>query len=265
MKRVVAFVAIVGLATATARAGETTIGLTLNAVIGAHSESGNLSSTVPLVPVPMFTIAHRQGRFSIALEGLPPIGPVAFSNPAPGTASATKIGMLDGAFRYALPRGRTWIGLGETVINQTTVYAPVTNTFSVGTFVYTNTFTQTDISRVVGSRYEVGENLLSSGNRRLDLQIAVSPTMHARLDQLGATHSSNTRPNSVLFISVLNLRTVETAALIDAQAAWSVKRGRSVLSVGLRYINYAAKFDTGGEADRDRLVLPFLGWSTATY
>lgn len=35
--------------------------------------------------------------------------------------------------------------------------------------------------------------------------------------------------------------------------------------MGLRYINYAAKFDTGREADRARLVLPFLGWSTATY
>jgi len=104
--------AILACATTFTRAGETTIGVTLNGTIGTHSEAVGGSATLPLIPVPIFRIEHREGRFSLFLEGLPPIGPIGYVNPAPGTASGTKIGMLDGALRYALPSRRAWIGMG---------------------------------------------------------------------------------------------------------------------------------------------------------
>ena len=114
--------AIVLCALAGARAGETTVGVTLNPTIGAHSEAPNDRQTLPVIPAPIFSLEYETGRFAFFVEGLPPIGPVAFSGTSLSHATGTKISLFDGAARYTLAGSRLWFGLGETVINQATTY-----------------------------------------------------------------------------------------------------------------------------------------------
>ncbi len=216
-------------ALASARAAETTIGLTLNATVGTHAEAGG-SVRLPIVPVPMVTLDHREGRFALHLEGVPPIGPVALSN-----GDATKLSLLDGAVRYAIAP-HAWAGIGETIFNQRTTYPG----------------NETQASRVVGGRYELGATLWRSGGRQLDAQVTATPSMHGAI-------------TDVFTFSVgppLTATGSERASLVDAQAAWSATRGRSTLSAGIRWINYSARFGDGSTADQNRILTPFVGWAT---
>jgi hypothetical protein len=255
--------AIFACALASARAGETTVGLTLNATIGTHSEGANDTETLPLVPAPIFSIEHTQGRFSVFLEGLPPIGPVAFSDPGPAHATGTKLSLFDGALRYTLPGTRLWVGLGATLINQATSYHTVYVEPIPGSYTITEIYDRVDASRLAGARFEAGANLWTDGRQRVDVSVATSPRMHTLIRATGTENYSSTNPNMPPASYGLSESDAETASLLDAQARWSFLRGRSTWTVGLRYINHAATFDyDGSEADRNRLVLPFVGWST---
>jgi len=255
-------------ALASARAGETTVGVTLNPTIGAHSEGPNDRQTLPIIPAPIFSLEYKTGRLAFFFEGLPPIGPVAFNGTSLSHATGTKISLFDGAARYALPNSRVWIGLGETVINQATTYRTISAGGSViqppdpTAYPVTNVFDQRDVSRVVGARFEVGANLWKRAGQRLDILVAASPNMHARLDRwLSSTYVSNapgwSTPHSEYSVTV-----AEQASLVDGQVRWSLTRGRSIWSLGLRYVNHIARFDNGNLADRNSLVLPFVGWAT---
>jgi hypothetical protein len=221
--------AIFACALASARAGETTVGLTLNATIGTHTEADG-SVALPVVPVPIFSIDHREGRFAVHLEGVPPIGPVGLSN-----GDATKLSLLDGAIRYAIAP-HAWAGIGETIFNQRTEY-PGDDAQS---------------SRVVGGRYEIGATLWRSGGQRIEASIAASPSMHGAITDVFSFGPG---------LSVTSTGS-ERASLVDSQAAWSTTRGRSIFTAGLRWINYSARFPDGSTADQNRILTPFVGWST---
>lgn len=213
-----------------ASAGETTVGLTLNPTFGTHAEASG-SETLPVVPVPLFSVGHREGRASIFLEGVPPIGPVPLSG-----GDATTLSVFDGAFRYAVS-GRSWLGLGETIFNQKTVGAASA---------------EIQASRVVGTRYEAGTTLWASGPQGIDLQLAVSPSMRGTII---TTH----RFGPLLGLSY-DVHDPEQGSLLDAQARWSRTRGAVVLSAGLRWINYTAAYAaTGSIADRNHILAPFVG------
>jgi len=248
-------------ALASARAGETTIGVTLDATIGTHSENPYSSQRLPLVPAPIFTIEHTQGRFSLFLEGLPPIGPVGFSNQGPGRSVATKLSMFDGSFRYVLPGGRVWAGVGETVLDQVTYYHR-SETFVNTPYTDTLTQDQADASRVVGARFEGGINPWNRGGMRLDLSVAVSPRMHGRVTSTLADVFTTTDPSVTPDSHTSSYGFFETAALVDGQARFSMTRGRSTWSAGVRYVNYNAIYQYGYETDRNRLLMPFVGWAT---
>jgi len=259
--------AILLCALASARAGETTIGVTLNPTIGAHSEEPNDRQTLPVVPAPIFSLEYETGRFAFFLEGLPPIGPVAFNGTSVSHATGTKISLFDGAARYAFANSRVWIGLGETVINQATTYRTVSYEGSIivppDPVVYpvTNILDRRDASRVVGARYEIGADLWKHGGQRLELSMAVSPTMHARLDRWFASTDVSDVPGWPTPHYEASQTVAEQASLVDGQVRWSLSRGRSIWSLGVRYVNHVAKFDNGTLADRNTLILPFVGWA----
>ena len=216
-------------ALASARAGETTVGVTLNATVGTHTEADG-TVRLPVVPVPMFTLDHRAGRFAIHLEGVPPIGPVPLSN-----GDATRLSLLDGAIRYKVAPN-VWAGIGETIFNQRTSYPG----------------NETQASRVVGGRYEVGATLWQSGGQRVEAQVTATPSMRGAITDVF----------SFSFGPPLTATGSERASLMDAQAAWSATRGRSTLSAGVRWINYSARFSNGATADQNRILTPFVGWAT---
>ncbi len=218
-------------ALACARAGETTVGVTLDATIDTHAEARS-SSALPVVPVPIFSIEHREGRFALYLEGVPPIGPVGVDS-----GDATKLSMFDGSLRFAVTP-QVWVGLGETIFNQKTYYP----------------LDETQASRVVGARYSAGTRLWQSGAHRIDLEIHVSPSMRGTIITTIVCCSG---------ALIYDVHDAERASLVDAQARWSLTRGKTVLSAGLRWINYAAVFAASGSiADQNRIVSPFIGWST---
>jgi len=248
-------------ALASARAGETTIGVTLNATVGTHSEDPYSSQRLPLVAAPIFTIEHTQGPFSLFLEGLPPIGPVGFSDQGPGRSVATKLSMFDGSVRYDVPGGRVWAGIGETVLDQVTYYHRSETYVNPA---YTDIFTQdqADASRVVGARFEAGAIPWNRGGMRIDLSVAVSPRMHGRVTKTLTDTFTTTDPSLTPDSHTSSYGFFETASLVDGQARFSVTRSRSTWSAGLRYVNYNAIDQYGYETDRNRLLLPFIGWAT---
>ena len=251
-----------------ARAGETTIGITFDPTIGSHSEAANDRETLPIVPAPIFNLQYEQGPFALFLEGLPPIGPVAFSGTGFSHATGTKMSLISGSLRYRFDRSRFWVGVGETIINQTTSYEVLA---SDGTTTVPGDPTaypvldlndQRDSSRVVGTRYEIGATLWRKGSARLDVAVAASPSMHARLDQWFSSTDASAAPGWAPLHVEFSHAVPEQAGMADAQIRWSRVRGRATWSLGLRYVNFAAKFDNGNMADRNNLVLPFAGWST---
>ncbi len=245
-----------------ARAGETTVGVTLDATIGVHTEPRDGTTTLPLLPIPFFSIEHREGRFSIFLEGVPPIGPVAIQQSASAQTVTTRISMFDGALRYALPGSRVWVGIGESVINQSTDYRYMFSEPSGG---YTVTILNDEVqtSRVVGARFEIGADLWHNAHQRLDVSVAASPHMHAMLVDQDLNSVTTTDPSQRGGFGTVTFEEPETASLVDAQARWSWTHGRSTLGAGLRYINHVSIFDNvHAVADRNRFLLPFLGWST---
>jgi len=217
-----ALAAVLACAQARAVAGETSAGLTLNATVGAHSE-GRGAQSLPVVPVPVFWIEHREGKVALYLEGVPPIGPVAL-----GGGDATKLSMLDGALRVDVAP-RAWLGIGETIFDQQTTYAN----------------RETQSSRVVGARYEAGAIVWQAGSRRVDLQVDDSPTMRGRIVDAFPFGFSSTGG--------------ERASLVDAKATWSTTGPHRIFSAGLRWINYSAVFPNGATADENRLLTPFVG------
>jgi hypothetical protein len=149
------------------------------------------------------------------------------------------------------------------VINQATHYF-FQDTYPIASpYTATTTVARVDSSRLAGARYEVGLELWNRANQRFDVELDASPRMHALIHQTGDAHFSATDPSLPPLSDAFSDSIPETASLVDAQARWSVMHGRSTWSLGLRYLNHASVYDDGGYlADRNRLVLPFLGWAT---
>lgn len=216
-----------GLAT---RADQTTFGVTLNATTGHHIESGATQS-VPLLPLPMLQIEHTHRRLKLLLEIVPPIGPIPLAQGnGPSASEDPRVSYLDGQALYGFAHGRFAFGVGETIINQRTLYAP-------------NSYIQS--SRIVGTRYVVRALLHETPGSRLDAMVAFNPSLH------GVQFS---------FLPWATQSDPERGSLVDASLRWRVPFKRYTLAYGLRYINYTAAYSDGGNlADRNHLFMPFVG------
>ncbi len=260
----IALVAFFCLLHCRAQAEQPSVGITLNAAIGTHVESSG-TAQIPLAPVPIFSLQLPMRRFSIRAEVLPPFGPIAFHN-GPLDLHSTKLGYAAGALFYAIPGTRTRLGIGATLINQQTGYSrsssiPFYSNHGQVIGALTTNEVQTNRSHVAGARFVLVQQLARTPNGSLDVAIAVSPSMHATI------YKDVVYTNSITIGSYADTDTFgvsgkapETASLVDLQIESRRRFNRLTLTYGLRYINYAAKFDvTGYLADRNRLLLPFAG------
>jgi hypothetical protein len=183
-------------------------------------------------------------RFAIFAEGVPPIGPVSYAD-GRGTTQATKISYMTLEGRWHLPGDRFTIGAGSTLVNQATFYSrfdPVSE----------------QSSRVAGFRISAQARVENTLRATTDFTAAFSPSMH------GIQHSYFRFP-AISCTPTKGCRTFtsaddsELASFVDLQAAHGRRFGHYTLRYGLRYINYSAKYPDGWAADRERLIMPFVG------
>lgn len=213
-----------------ARAGDTTVGVTLNGTTGHHVEA-NGTQIVPFVPVPIFKIEHKRKNLAVRAEILPPIGPIALGqNGGFGAAWAPRVSFLSADALYTLPNGRLTLGVGETIVNQRIFFG---DTGLV------------QASRVVGARYLLRSLLYATPFANLQADLAVNPSMH------GVQYT---------MLPAREIADGEVGSMVDGSMRWSVPARRYTFAYGLRYINYTARYSmTGRLADHNHLLMPFIG------
>ncbi|MGB6986582.1 MAG: hypothetical protein WBD74_11470 [Candidatus Aquilonibacter sp.] len=219
---------------ARADADTTTIGVTLNGTTGAHIEPQQTES-IPFLPLPMFELEHVHNQLHIHLEAVPPIGPVPLAQNANlyDNNQNPRVSYLNGELSLYTPNQRYAFGIGETIINQRTLYPP-------------SPYVQS--SRVVGVRWILAAVLYDRGNQRVEANLAVNPALQG-LQQTELTKSS--APFAPL---------AERGSLVDASLRWTIDERSFRFVYGVRYLNYTAAY-TGDNslADRNHLFMPFAG------
>ncbi len=233
------------------------IGVDLNVVVGRQRQSSQNSTSLPTIPVPMFSVRIPVKRFAIFAEGVPPIGPVSYRD-GNGSTQATKINYMLAEARYRLPGDRFAAGIGTTLVNQATFY---NRPFVMVT---------EQSSRVAGFRFSLLAKLENRLNATTEVSIGISPSMHG----LQYSHFrfpfekcpvAPIGPGFVGYVqtgpctAVHGVDDAEYASLVDLRATRGQRFGRYTLRYGLRYINYSARFPDGWAADRERLIMPFAG------
>lgn len=245
MRMLLALLTALFFGVAPALADSPSIGADLNLVIGRQKQSSQTGTSLPTVPVPMFSLKVPLRRFEIFAEGVPPIGPVAYGD-GHGTTQATKISYMALEGRWRFLGDRASIGAGTALVNQATFYSrfgPASE----------------QSSRVAGLRLSARLRLENRLQSTTDFTMAFSPSMH------GLQHTFLRFPAFVCYPKqarcgpVWSVDDAELASLVDVQAARTRRFGRYALRYGVRYINYSARFPNGRPADRERLVMPFAG------
>lgn len=253
-----------------ARATQIEIGVTAALAHGSHQEREG-RSTVPAVPFPLLTVRVPLKRFEIFAEGVPPIGPVPYQGVMPGVAQSTKLSYAQASLRYRLTTHWS-AGIGETLYNQATTYAQtwVDHGFivtspppTVTPETFTNDHVQIDASRVPGMRFEAIGRWRLPGGTSLEFEAGVTPVMHAIV-----------RTSDVLTVTMTpkppfggfgpwrsTFASPETGSQVDGAVTLGRGFGPYTIIYGVRYLNYVAHFNrTGGLADRNTLLMPFVGF-----
>lgn len=233
-----------GVAATGARADQasTDVGLTFNPVLGGLHESFDSLSHVPPVPIPLIEVRSRYGPFEIDLQGLPPIASVRADNPTEGHTS-TQLSIFEGLARVWDPLHRFSAGIGQTLYNQSTHYADPVEIAGTG---------ETQFSRVTGVTYQAGYGV-PVGTGRLEAVFNYAPAM------LGTQYT-------IYDVSHYPPRNdPERAEQVDTSVRFTRPAGRrGDVILGLRYVNYTAKYDEphGGLSDRNVGLLPTIGYRT---
>jgi len=162
----------------------------------------------------------REKRFSLRLEGIPPVSlpqkPSAYYG-----AATPQISLLNGALRYAADRNEYFsIGLGETIINQRT---PLPN------------LSQVVSSRLAGLRIEAAYRHAYSPVHFWEATVGAAPHLS------GSDHYAYS-------IDQPAVDKPEAAAEEDFAISWGVERANAEWLVGLRSIDFSARYVLTGEA-----------------
>jgi hypothetical protein len=253
MRMVAALFAAALLSVAPALADSPAVGVNVDVVAGGRQQqSSQRSTTLPTVPVPMFFANVPFKRFSVFAEGVPPIGPVSYAD-GRGATQATKISYMMFEGRWRVPGDRFTIGAGSTLVNQSTYYSrfePVSE----------------QSSRVAGFRFSASARVENSLHASTDFSVALSPSMHGiqrsylRFPAIACTAPPFTFGGCRV---ITDANDAELASFVDLQGSRTQHFGRYALRYGLRYINYSAKYPDGIAADRERLIMPFVGMEFA--
>lgn len=228
-------------ATATGAAADqpqSDIALTLNPIFGTHQSFNDRTRPAP-VPVPIFELRHSAGPFELSADGLPPIASARSKNSVQGRTS-TRLTIFETTLRVFDPLRRYSFGIGETIYNQATHYADAVEIPGTG---------DTQFSRVVGAHYELGYRV-PYARGRMEVSVRYAPVMRGTQYTMYDVATNRTRADP------------ERADQIDVQARYVRKlTARRDLILGIRYVNYTARYDErqGTLSDRNAGVLPSVG------
>ncbi len=207
------------------------VGLQLLAAIGVHRDVAGAQYGAAVVPLIKLGL-HRR-RFALHVEGIPVVSMPQRASAFYGRA-APAVGIAQGALGWEVDRRRRlWVGLGATVINQRT---PLPN------------ISQVVSSRLAGFRAEVRYRRSLRSHRFFEATLGAAPRLW------GEDHFlySNGTPA---------VNKPETASEVDASAAVGIKRAHSEFLIGVRMLNFAARFaNTGEAADRNSGVGVMVEW-----
>ena len=275
LARVAFAITLFAAATPGARAEplDANLSLTLSALSGQHEIDGGHSTKLSFVPLPLGELTLRRGRDSIRLEGLPP---VSFRYGSTLEGATTRLSILNATLRHGFPGG-WFVGVGQTVYNQFTTYAPVQ-----GSFVYQRNFTiepingsEAQYSRVTGARLEAGRSF-DLGREHVEYSVSVNPRMRGIQFTRIPTFITDCiypprdpvapgpRPTPISCSQRIDtFSDPENASQVDFSLRIAHRLSkRGALLYGLRYLNYTAHYDDfpGQLADRNVGFAPVLGY-----
>lgn len=198
---------------------------------GAHTDIAGRQSGIAGGALLQFGV--RGKRIGMHVEGIPPVSlpqaPSAFYGQA-----TPQLSLINGAVQFSIdPRARWWLGLGMTVINQRT---PLPN------------LNQVVASRLAGARYELSYRLPAGISRFVEFTFGGAPHLSG-VDRY--TFSTANR----------EIDKPEVAAEEDGMLAYGFTRGNTQWLLGVRTINFSARYVlTGAAADRNNGAGPVLEW-----
>lgn len=198
------------------------VGLQGLLLTGAHTDVAGTQRGAALGAI--LQAAAQGKRIGAHVEGIPPVSlpqkPSAFYGQA-----TPQLSLINGAIRVAVDApGHLWAGFGETVINQRT---PLPNLNQVVT------------SRLAGARYEVAYRAPLRGRSFIEGEFGGAPHL------TGSDHYTYSVPHP-------EVDKPEIAAEEDAMLAYGLAFRSSEVLIGLRSINFSARYAlTGAAGDRN--------------
>ncbi len=241
-------VLLVGVLPASAEPIDATIALTLNALSGQHLVGGGRSDRVTLAPIPLGELVLRHGDEGVRIEGLPSVR-FGLSGANGDGAQSTALSILNATYRHAFTGG-WFVGVGQTVYNQSTTYQQTIAFFTA----------EQQYSRVTGLRYELGRTFTTGLRSKAEVWLTANPAMHGvqytRLPSFGARFAAPIVADP------------ESATQVDIESRVTTRlSARGELLYGARYINYVARYDRnpGLLADRNVGIAPVLGYRYRIY
>jgi hypothetical protein len=256
---------VAGIATAAAADPiDASFTVTVNALSGEHQVNSGRIDRLSFAPLPLGELILRHRDDSIRIEGLPPVS-FHYNNTGTG-AQSTDLSIVNATYRRFF--GPAFLGIGQTLYNQSTTYVPVQ-----GQFVYTRANliepifgSEVQYSRVTGLRLEAGA-IANVGRERLEFSFAANPKMRGvQYTKIPSYRNFCATPSGQVvrcdpFTDTFADPENGTQVDVSVRAAHRISK-RSDIIYGFRYLNYTAHYDNfpGQLADRNVGWAPVLGY-----
>ncbi len=208
------------------------IGVQGLALVGVHRDVAG--SQYGIGGGPLLEVQLGGPRLAIHLEGIPVVS-IPGTRPSATYGQATPaLGIFNGQAEYAIdPHGQVWLGLGETIYNQRTPLPAQSQTVS---------------SRLAGARYTLRLHHAFGQSHFLEGFVGTAPYLTGSDVYVYLDGSPNTiKP--------------ERASEVDASLTFGYTHRRSQWLIGLRTLNFTARYPLTGEAaDRNVGFGPIIEW-----
>jgi len=241
-RRLVLSASVAALVSGRAGADSLTVtgALTVNFLDGTHS-TGATVDQLRFAPLPLAELDVRGERTALHLESFPA---VSFSYGDGTQQQTTRLSIINATVRRSFAGG-FFVGTGQTIYNQLTAYLPSPDRFSL---------INAQSSRVTGARFEAGIVRALGRGARIESVFGINPVMR------GVQRTA--------FADILRVpqnAAPERAEQIDTSVRWLRPAGPGAVIIGLRYLNYASRYDVRGPAngvlaDRNAGILPLIGY-----
>ncbi len=201
-------------------------------IIGQHQDIAGTQKGIGAGP--LLQVRAGGSRLVGNVEGIPVVGIPGVAPSATYGQATPHVGIFNGELEYATSANRTlWLGLGETIYNQRTPL-PAQN--------------QAVSSRLAGVRYAARFIHPTNESHFIEAFVGAAPTLSGS-DVYVATGGAllDTKP--------------ERASEVDASLSFGYYHRSTEWLIGIRSLNFAAKFiSTGEAADRNVGIGPLIEW-----